>query len=65
MIPIKKYWTRELITMRQKVNNQTSQQVKAVSNLGGPTSQPLDKAEKLVNEQWAKRFIELNGGLSS
>ena len=51
--------------MRQKVNNQTSQQVKAVSNLGGPTSQPLDKAEKLINEQWARRFIELNGGLSS
>lgn len=51
--------------MRQKVNNQTSQQVKAVSNLGGPTSPPLDRSQKLVNEQWAKRFLELNGGLSS
>lgn len=48
--------------MRQKVNNQTSQQIKAVSNLGGPTSNILANDKKAVNLEWAKKYVKLNWG---
>lgn len=31
------------------------------SNLGGPTSYPLDREEITLNYEWAKRYLELNG----
>ena len=31
------------------------------SNLGGPTSNLLDREEITLNYEWAKRYLELNG----
>lgn len=39
-----------------------SQQSAKGSNLGGPTSTSLANDEKAVNLEWAKKYVELNGG---
>lgn len=31
------------------------------SNLGGPTSYPLGACVPIVNFEWVKKFLELNG----
>lgn len=55
--------------MKVEINakNPTVQQVGEGSNLGGPTSNPLDKSEKGINlDSWsdfADRYEELNGGI--
>lgn len=48
--------------MEIKEKNKDVQLSGLSSNLGGPTFDLLDNREKSLNEQWAKRFIELNGG---
>lgn len=50
--------------MSTKINTTgtSTQTVQVSPNLGGPTPNYLDKAEKQINRDFAQRYESLNGG---
>lgn len=50
------------MTTQINAKNTSTQTVQGSPNLGGPTTTYLDKSEKQINRDWAKRYELLNGG---